>query len=250
MPVRSDPHPVVERFARVRAAAAARYGPDSQAVTFLLYEELISMRTLLAGDPGCAPARDRIDELVPDIQSRYDTAGAVEPAQVYHRTVSVDPTVIEFDRGFFELRYRRALRDLGRRAVRIRDRDQALALLTAGACYLYAVDDEGDLWVWPQPHRLADVMFGWAPGRPAEGPRVVHPMLVPDRLRVRAAGELVVVGSPERVFVTANLKSGHFRPPRACAAEIRRAATSALELTSPVDVDVFTMPQPTVTPTC
>ncbi|MER6027750.1 hypothetical protein [Streptomyces sp. NPDC001851] len=250
MPVRSDPHPVVERFARVREAASARYGPDSQAVTFLLYEELISMRTLLARDLGCAPVRSRIGELVPAIQSRFDAAGPPAPAQQFHRTVSVDPTVIEFDRRFFESRYRRSLEGTGLRAVRLRDRGQALALLTVGASYLYAVDDAGALWVWPQPHRLADMMFGWAPGRRVEEARVVHPMLVPDRLRVRAAGELVVAGSPEHLFVTANLKSGHFRPPRSCAVEIRRAAMSALALRSPVDVDVFTMPQPTVTPTC
>ncbi|RKT16641.1 hypothetical protein BX285_0987 [Streptomyces sp. 1114.5] len=250
MPVRSDPHPVVERFARVRETASARYGPDSQAITFLLYEELVSMRTLLARDLGCAPVRSRIAELLPAIQRRFDAAAAPAPPQQCHRTVSVDPTVIEFDRRFFEARYRPALQALGRRAVRLRDRDQALALLTTGASYLYAVDDEGALWVWPQPHRLADVMFGWAPGRPVGEPRVVHPMLVPDRLRVRAAGELVVTGSPEQVFVTANLKSGHFRPPRACAVEARRAVVSALELPSPADVDVFTMPPPTAPPTC
>ncbi|MEU7903536.1 hypothetical protein [Actinoplanes sp. NPDC049118] len=244
MPVRSETHPVVARFAQVRDAATARYGPDSQAVSFLLYEELISMRTVLAADSSATAAHDRIGELVPAIQRRFDAGGVVAPQRVFHRTVATHPTVIEFDRDCFEQRYRRPLGATGLHAVRIHGRRQGLTVLSAGASYLYAVDEDGALWVWPRPHRLADLMFGWAPGRPVEETRVVHPMLVPDRLRVRAAGELVVVGSPGSAYVIANLKSGHFRPPRECADEIRRAAMRAMDLDDPCDVDVFTMPSP------
>ncbi|GGQ68000.1 hypothetical protein [Couchioplanes azureus] len=243
MPVRSELHPLVERFARVRHAAAARYGPGSQAVSFLLYEELISVRTLLAADRSSTSLRSRAEHLVPAIQRWFDSGGVQTPAQAFHRTVAARPTVIEFDRACFEHRYRGPLDDLGPRAVHLHGREHALAVLDIGASYLYAVDDAGALRVWPQSFRLADLVFGWAPGR-QDHRRVVHPMLVPERLRVRAAGELVVAGSPTCVSVVANLKSGHFRPPPDCAAEVRRAVVSALELPEPADVDVFTMPQP------
>ncbi|MFD4376630.1 hypothetical protein [Streptomyces sp. NPDC058486] len=250
MPVHRETHPVTARFAEIRKAVAARYGPDSQAVNFLLYEELISMRTLLSRDRTSAPVRTRIGQLVPDIQHRFLAGGALAPARRLHRTVSMNPTIIEFDRRYFDAHYRRPLSSMDRRALLLRDRGQALKVLTSGASYLYAVDELGALWVWPQAFRLAEVMFGWAPGRPIEETRVVHPMLVPDRLRVRAAGELVVVGSESGAFVTANLKSGHFRPPAQCAAETRRAAMRVLELHDPADVDVFTMPRPaTAAPT-
>lgn len=235
-------HPVVARFAETRGAAADRYGRNSQAVVFLLYEELLSMLTLLAAEQSSTPVRTRVEELVSDIQHRFDTGGVAAPARKVQRTVSTNPTVIEFDRPTFEKYYRRPLEAMDRRAVRMADRGQVLAALRLGASYLYVVDEDGELWIWPRPYRLLDVMFGWAQGRSTEATRVVHPMLVPDRLRARAAGELVVVGSPERLFAVANLKSGHFRPSVECASGIRQAVERAIGSRDPADIVVFTMP--------
>jgi len=245
----SDPGPVLARFAQVREAVAVKYGSDSQAVTFLHYEELISIRTMLTFDRTSTVMRDRAQELVAIIQGRFHAGGAREPIQSFYRTVATDPLVIEYDRARFERQYRRPLKFRGRSAVRLHDRSQAMSLLEPGASYLYVVDDEGSLLVWPEACRLADLMFGWAPGRPADPNRVVHPMLVPDRLRARAAGEMVVVGTAASLGVIANLRSGHFRPPAQCAVELRRAANSAFEFDDSADMDVFIMPEPSRVPT-
>ncbi|WP_438306830.1 hypothetical protein ACSHXN_45645 (plasmid) [Streptomyces sp. HUAS TT11] len=239
----SDPEPVLTRFAQTREAVTAKYGSDSQAVTFLYYEELISLRTLLTRDRASTVLRGRVGELVDIIQTRFHAGGAREPARTFHRTVATDPVVIEYDRAHFERQYRRALELRARTAVRIRHRAQAMSVIEPGASYLYAVDDDGSLLLWPEACRLADLMFGWAPGRPVDPDRVVHPMLVPDRLRVRAAGEMILVGTEASLAVVANLRSGHFRPPAPCAVELRRAAGSAFELDDPADVDVFVMPE-------
>ena len=53
----ADPRPVLARFAHVREAAAAKYGADSQAVTFLQYEELISVRAMLTAVPDAVLLR-------------------------------------------------------------------------------------------------------------------------------------------------------------------------------------------------
>ncbi|MFI5531147.1 hypothetical protein ACIA8O_21720 [Kitasatospora sp. NPDC051853] len=232
------------RFAEMRRAAAGRYGPNSQAVIFLLYEELLSMLTLLAAEQPSAVLSARVGELVPDIQRRFDSGGMTAPARKVQRTVSTNPTVIEFDRPTFEKYYRHPLERMGRHAVRMVDRLQMAAELRPGASYLYVVDDDGELWVWPQPHDLAEVMFTRVQERSREVTRVVHPMLVPERLRARAAGELVVVGSPERLLAVANLKSGHFRPTRECAVELRRAVERTIAPHDPADITVFTMPAP------
>ncbi|WP_189113351.1 hypothetical protein [Pilimelia terevasa] len=236
---------MIARFAQVRADLAVRYGAQSQAVTFLLYEELVSMRRLLADDSRCAVVARRVGELGPAIQSRFDTAGVLGAERVLHRTVATGPTVIEFDRDHFERAYRARLGASGRRAVAVTDRAAALRVLRLGASYLYVVDEEGVLLVWPEPRDVADLTFGWAPGGPRPADRVVHPMLVPERLRATAAGELVVVGSPRCVFVVANLKSGHFRPGSECAAQVRSAAMRALRIDDPAGIDVFTLPQAT-----
>ncbi|MFJ8313976.1 MULTISPECIES: hypothetical protein [unclassified Streptomyces] len=240
-------HPLIARFAQIRATAGARFGPASQAVVFLLYEELVSLRSVVSQMHDCDqhPALAlRIRELARDIQDRYDSGGMRDAGPGRHQLLCVDPPLIGYDRGVFDRVYRPALAAMDNAARVIGSAPEAYALMTPSSPYVYVVDDWDRLVVWPEPFTLAELVFGRALDRPVEGARVVHPMLVPDRLRVRAAGELVLLGSPEIPMAVANLKSGHFRPPPQCGAVVRSVVRRTLGITDDADIDVFTVPAP------
>ncbi|WP_329566406.1 hypothetical protein [Kitasatospora sp. NBC_01266] len=235
-------HPLITRYAEIREATAARYGPTSQAVVFLLYEELVSLRAVLAQDRDCPVAARRVRELAADIQSRFDDSGLRDTARPHHVLLCADPPLIAYDRDVFDRQYLAALRATGRSARTIRSAAEAFAELSTAVSYIYAIDDLGSLRVWPEPFTLAELVFGRALDRPVPGPRIVHPMLVPERLRVRAAGEMVLLGTPGSPVVVGNLKSGHFRPPPQSGAVFRSVIREVFAITDDADIDVFTMP--------
>jgi hypothetical protein len=230
-----------ERYAGIRAEAATKYGSDSQAVVFLLYAELLSMRAVLAQDRSAVEVGRRVRELAAEIQQRYESGGMIDAGR-HHRLISEHPPLVEYDRAAFERLYRPVLESCDTAPVHVTTGAGAFAVLDPGATYIYAVDDEYRLLVWPESFTLAETVFGRAPDRRTHGTRVVHPMLVPDRLQVRAAGELVVLGRPGDCMVVANLKSGHFRPPPQCAGALRDVLRGAF-LTADEDIDIFTVPQ-------
>ncbi len=234
-------HPLLARYAEIRAEAAEQYGSDSQAVVFLLYEELLSLRAVLVQDRSAETLRRRVRELVPGIQQRYETSGMVDSGRD-HWMLSERPVLIEYDRAVFERRYRAALDTCGVSALHVVTAAGAFTHLRPGCTHIYVVDEEYRLLVWPEPFSLAEMVFGRAPDQRLQGTRVVHPMLVPDRLRVRAAGELVVLGGPDDCMVVANMKSGHFRPPPACADVLREVLLDVFAV-SDEDIDIFTVPQ-------
>jgi hypothetical protein len=235
-------HPLLARYAEIRAEAAEKYGPDSQAVVFLLYEELLSLRTVLVQDRSAGGIGRRVRELVAGIQQRYEAGGMADSGRD-HRLVGTDPVIIEYDREVFERRYRDALATCGVRVLHVTTAAEAFAGLRPGRTYIYALDDEYRLLVWPEPFSLAEMVFGRAPEQRRHGTRVVHPMLVPDRLRVRAAGELVILGRAADCMVVANMKSGHFRPPPQCAEALREVLLDVFAARDE-DIDIFTVPQP------
>ncbi|MEV6957358.1 hypothetical protein [Streptomyces sp. NPDC051183] len=161
----------------------------------------------------------------------------------HHRLIHDRPVLIEYDRAVFDRLYGSLRETCAIRPVHVTSPEVAFGQLQAGPTHIYVVDDAYRLLVWPEPFTLAEMVFGRTPDRRVDGMRVVHPMLVPERLRVRAAGELSVLGGPQDCMVIANMKSGHFRPPPPCADVLRDVLRGVLPLTDE-DIDIFTVPQP------
>jgi hypothetical protein len=224
------------RFAEVCEQVEDSYGPHSQARVLVLYEELISLRTVLAVDPGDDRVATRVGELRELISEAYLASGGAGPPP-RRAVLEVDPPLLEFDRALFERRYRAVCGDVLAQTVELRDPVAPLRHLSPGSSYMFVIDAEERLLVWTRPFDLADLIFGRNRATVAGVP-VAHPMLVPDRLLARAAGELVLIGQDRVSMVVANTKSGHFQPPPQSVAVVRDTCRRVFGLTE-ADVDVF-----------
>ncbi|MFE6771431.1 hypothetical protein ACFYUH_06550 [Streptomyces fimicarius] len=202
--------------------AAAKYGPSSQAVVFLRYEELIRLWHAHLGAGPVPGLRDRLARTAEDIRTAYARELTVRHDHPT-RVVGADPLVIEFDRAVFQERYAVAARTASRETWHVRSAELPADFAT-GAPHMFVIDDEGRLLVWRRRFSFRELIFGRAKSQ-VDGVPVAHPMLVPDRLRVRTAGEIVLIGAPRVHAVVANTKSGHFRPPPSTGAVVREACT-------------------------
>jgi hypothetical protein len=221
----------------LRAAAtraAVKYGPRSQAVVFLKYEELIR---LWFADATAAPApQDRLAAAA-EIRAAYARQPVVR-RQHPTRVVGADPLVIEFDQATFDERYASTARTAIGQICHVTSADLPDGIAT-GAPHMFVVDDEGRLLVWRRRISSRELILGRAKSR-IDDVAAVHPMLVPDRLRVRAAGEIVLIGTSRVHAIVANTKSGHYRPPPSTGEVVRK--TCARLLAVPTDrIDVFTV---------
>jgi hypothetical protein len=218
------------------AAAVRRYGSGGQGVGLVLYEELVSLRELLAAgaDPVIAARVAALREELP----RYYRTDPDNVAAHPIRVVGTDPLVIEFDRDAFH-RYRYADVADAVLAQTVMLTSRTMDGFEPRRMYLYVIDDDGAIRLWRRPFRYVDLVFGR--NRPRiEGVPIAHPMLVPQNLRAMSAGEVVFIGDGEIAAVVANTKSGHFQPPPSTAPLVHRAFTDALGLRAR-DVDVITV---------
>ncbi|MEU6918654.1 hypothetical protein [Streptomyces olindensis] len=237
----ADARRLLQRFDELEIRYTERYGPLSQARTFLLVEELVTIRhgILESAAEATGILTGRRDELVLRIQELYDAspfpAGPPPPV----RRLPGSSALIEFDRAYFAERYAAASRSVRQETVRLQDWRPSPQ--TRPSAYMYVVDDRGDFLVWTRPFRMSDLVLGRNRAT-VDGVPVAHPMLVPERLRVQAAGEVTPVLSDKLQGLVTNLKSGHFRPPPATAAAVRRAFSRSLGLDEH-ECDVLTVPE-------
>ncbi|GAB3703013.1 hypothetical protein GCM10027598_01710 [Amycolatopsis oliviviridis] len=224
------------RFAEVGAQVSDSYGPRSQARVFVLYEELIALRTVLTAAPHEERVARRVRELRELIGEAYlASAGGAPPPR--RAVLELDPPLLEFDRALFERNYRPVAAAVLADTIELRDPVEPLRRLKPGVSHMFVIDDEDRLLVWTRPFELADLLFGRNRAT-VDGVPVAHPMLVPDRLRARAAGEIVLIGGDRVAMVVANTKSGHFQPPLQSVAVVRETFRRVFGLTD-ADVDVF-----------
>jgi len=231
------------RFSAIEENLTARYGENSQARAFFLYEQLVTVRLALsdAADGHTSGLLSRRREwLRQEIQAMYDRAPfpGEQSTPVLHPVDA--PGVIEYDREAFERRYAEAAELIRPQVVSLEDWRPRIELRPTG--YMYVVDDTGRLLVWDRPFTMAQMLVGRdrvTVGRWTVG----HPMLVPERRRVLAAGEIVPVGSDDGTVrgVVANLKSGHFRPPPQAAHAVIAACHRQAGVRAD-DCDIFTIP--------
>lgn len=227
---------LLDRYAEMGRRVRDTYGPRSQARVFVLYEELISLRTVLATDSGDRRVLSRVRTLREQIGEAYLASGGAAPPP-RRRVVSADPPLLEFDRELFDRRYRAVSGDVLGETVVLTDPVRPLRRLSAGGSHMFVIDDRDRLLVWTRRFELADLVFGRNRAT-VRGVPVAHPMLVPDRLRARAAGELVLIGDGRVRAVVANTKSGHFQPPLESVPVVRETCLRVFGLTGD-DVDVF-----------
>lgn len=235
----ADTHYLAEADELHTAAAHAvrKYGPLSQAVVFLKYEELIR---LWHAHLTIGPTHDlceRLARTAEDIRIAYARQLTVRHDHPT-RLVQSDPLIIEFDRGVFQDRYGVAAATAVKQTWHVRSAEIPADFVT-GAPHMFVIDDEGRLLIWRRRFNLRELIFGRAKSH-VDGVPVAHPMLVPDRLRVRAAGEIVLIGAPQVHAVVANTKSGHFRPPPSTGVVVREVCAELFDVPTH-RVDVFTL---------
>jgi hypothetical protein len=219
--------------------AAMRYGPSSQAVVFLKYEELLRLWhvEMDVGPRAGGGLRDRLTRVADEIRTAYSRQLTVRhdhPTRVVRQT----PLIIEFDRRAFEDRYSSAASVAVEQVWQVDSVELPQGFVT-GAPHMFVVDDLGRLLIWRRRFSFRELIFGRAKSCVAGVP-VAHPMLVPDRLRVRTAGEMVLIGTPRVYAVVANTKSGHFRPPPSTGVVIREACEQFFDVPA-ARIDVFTV---------
>jgi hypothetical protein len=227
---------LLARFAEVGRRVRDTYGPRSQARVFVLYEELISLRAVLAAQRHDARVAARVEVLRAQIGEEYLLSGGAAPPP-RREILSVDPPLLEFDRALFERRYRGVCAQVCAQTVCLPGLADPLPRLRSGVPHMFVIDDRDRLLVWTRPFTMADLVFGRNRAT-VDGVPVAHPMLVPERLRARAAGEIVLIGVDRVAAVVANTKSGHFQPPRESVAVVRDTCLRVFGLTD-ADVDVF-----------
>ncbi|MEU8190794.1 hypothetical protein ACN267_21650 [Micromonospora sp. WMMD734] len=228
------------RYDALKRVTALRYGADSQAMVFVLYEELLALRTALLRHPGSIVLTARIAALRRHIQGLYDRSAFPRLAETPVVTVQTAPLLLEYSRSVFQRRYAAAARSIRPQLVAVTE--PRVEPLRPGRPYMFVVDDTRTLKVWNRPFHFGDLVFGRNRAT-VDGTPVAHPMLVPDRLRVLAAGEIILVGRGKPAAVIVNTKSGHFRPPPATAEAIRDVCREVLRLQDH-DIDIFTLALP------
>ncbi|UED83227.1 hypothetical protein [Streptomyces profundus] len=217
--------------------AAVKYGPSSQAVVFLKYEELIRLWHVHMCDGPDPRLRERLTHAAEHIRAAYARQLSVRRDHPT-RVVGEDPLVIEFDRAVFQERYAVAAPEAVRQTWQV-DSPEIPEGFATGAPHMFVIDDLGNLLIWRRRFSFRELIFGRAKSQ-IDGVPVAHPMLVPDRLRVRTAGEIVLIGAPRVHAMVVNTKSGHFRPPPSTGTVVREVCAERFAV--PTDrIDVFTV---------
>jgi hypothetical protein len=223
------------RYDRLCRMVEYRYGKQAQAIILVLYDHLIALRSILADDPDAFVVRARAAGVARVIAERYEQHGFQPVRNHPTAVVGTDPVVIEFSRDEFETRYRSVAALLHTQTMELTSAEVPFA--RSGRPYMFVIDDEGRFLVWAREFTFEELVFGRNRAT-VDGVPVGHPMLVPQRLRATAAGEIVFIGAPHVRAVIVNNKSGHFRFPPSCREVILERCRTVLGL-SPDDVEIF-----------
>ena len=237
MTSQATPADIVAAFAYVVDTVAGRYGPRSQAALIAKYEFLLTLLDLRHRSDFNPGLSDLVEGLVADLQHHYRTSAINLGGSSYCRVISDSPPLIEYDRDYYELRYSRTGEKVRNALIEVM-RSTATHLQRLKP-YVYVIDEAERLIVYRVPLRLDDVVLGRNPAVAYEE-MVFHPMLVHQALKVRVAGEITFIGSPDIVAAIANTKSGHFKPPPSTGEVLQRVLQRDLGL-APDDVVVFTV---------
>jgi hypothetical protein len=235
----SEHDEVVAAFADYVREIETAYGPRSNAAMIVRYEYLLTLTDLVAHEPDPGGVLAGECERLRGIIQTYFDRGMSAPGREWppSRLVETSPPLIEFDRAYYEQHYERFTRRVASRTVLV-DASTAPSIPRLETL-LFVVDADYRLVVYLRPLSMEDMVVGRNPALRG-GVLVRHPMLVPEHLTVRAAGELVLLGRDRVRAIVANNRSGNYRPPRASADTLREAARRLFGL-PPEAVTVFTV---------
>lgn len=214
---------------------AFRYGADAQGLVFVLYDELIALRHILADNPGAYVVEAWVRDITRSLERRYREQPVATALDHPTAVVGTDPVVVEYSREMFERLYQKIM-PIVRPGIRELT-GPVQPGLRPGRPYMFVIDEDRRFLIWDRPFSFQELVFGRNRAAVAGVP-VGHPIIVPDRLRASAAGEIVFIGGPRVRAVIVNNKSGHFRFPPSCRDLIVDRCRQVLEL-SDADIDVF-----------
>jgi hypothetical protein len=237
--LRSGPNPyhdVLQTYEDLCAMLAFRYGPDAQGLVFVLYDQLITLRRLQTEETDSLVLRAWIVDVARRLRQRYHEQPVAADLDHPTAVVGTDPEILEYSRERFEMRYRSVADIVQRETVELTGPVLPSAFVT-GRPYMYVIDDEGRFMVWSRSFSFEELVFGRNRAT-VDGVAVGHPMLVPERLRARAAGEIVFIGTPRVRAVIVNNKSGHFRFPTSSRDVIEDCCRRILHLPDDA-IDIF-----------
>jgi hypothetical protein len=225
-----------QRYEDLADMLAFRYGAKAQGIVLVLYDELIALRRAQIEYPDAPVLRAWIGEISGRLRQRY-LDEFPDPVQDHPTAVvGTDPAVIEYSRTVFESKYH-AVADIVARETMILTGPVLPSPIQDGRPYMYVIDDAGRLVIWARSFTFEELVFGRNKAT-VGGVPVGHPMLVPQRLRASAAGEIVFIGNPRIKSVIINNKSGHFRFPPSCRAVIQECCRRVFSLPEEA-IDIF-----------
>lgn len=207
-------HEVFQRYEDLAAMLAFRYGSRAQGIIFVLYDQLIALRRLEAQHPGSIVLRAWISHIAARLKQRYEDEFPAPAVDHPTAVVGTDPVVVQYSRAVFEDKYRSVADVVRRETVELTGPVLPQSIMD-GRPYMYVIDEDGRFLVWTRSFSFEELVFGRNKAT-VDGVPVGHPMLVPERLRASAAGEIVFIGRPRVHAVVMNNKSGHFRFPPSC----------------------------------
>lgn len=229
-------HEVFQRYEDLAEMLAFRYGSGSQAIIFVLYDQLIALRRHLVQQPDSIVLQAWIAHLGDRLRRRYEDEFPAPAMGHPTAVVRTDPVVVQYSRAAFEEKYHSVIDVVRPETVELTG-PVLPASLRDGQPYMYAIDEDGRFLVWTRSFSFEELVFGRNKAT-VNGVPVGHPMLVPDRLRASAAGEIVFIGAPQVRAVVINNKSGHFRFPPSCRAVIVECCRRIFRLPDDA-IDVF-----------
>lgn len=225
-----------QRYEDLIGMLAFRYGPKAQGIVLVLYDELIALRRAQIEHPDAVALRAWIAEISGRLRRRY-LDEFPDPVQDHPTAVvAKDPAVIEYSRAAFERKYH-AVADVVARETMILTGPVLPPPIKDGLPYMYVIDDAMRFVIWARSFTFEELVFGRNKAT-VGGVPVGHPMLVPQRLRASAAGEIVFVGNPQVKSVIVNNKSGHFRFPPSSYAVIQECCRKIFGLPEEA-MDIF-----------
>jgi hypothetical protein len=225
-----------QRYEDLVEMLSFRYGPTSQGVAFILYEELIALRRLQVEHPDLAVLRAWISDISRRLGQRYQDELPAPCMDHPTAVVGTGPVVIEYSRAAFEKKYHSVADTVQHETIALTN-PILPAPIRDGLPYMYVIDDIGRFLVWRRPFSFEEIVFGRTKAT-VNGVPVGHPMLVPQRLRASAAGEVVFIGSPRVRAVIINNKSGHFRFPPSSREVIQDSCRCLFRLADDA-IDIF-----------
>jgi hypothetical protein len=178
-----------------------------------------------------------IEILLSEIKQHYNYKRP-ENLGAFHNKIN-EEVLYSFSEELFNERYKINIQENQKYIVKLNEHSPFWNSFHDLHWYLYVVDRNDDLIIFNKSIMVTDLIIN-RDVFTDEGTRVVHPVLVPDTLTVKTAGEISFIKKGNEVEgIVLNNKSGHFRP---SAESLYHAERYLYKLFANKKVQIFTIP--------